>query len=165
MGRFFSSIRGGEKFDFIIVDIGTNDLCGNVCGADLARDLVSRASDVILHTRTLQHISFNLVVKRLYCRQRSVDEFDFERASFNNELKYLCRNHPQLSYFNCRLDDDAIALWSGDGIHPTSCIGKEKYVAAVRHQIFLIAKLLRKRRLKSVRWSCCPLSLSFPILS
>ena len=150
VSKFFSSIHGGVNFDFIIIDIGTNDLCSNVSGADLARDLVSRASDVLLHTLTLKHISFNLVVKRLKCRQRSVDAFDLERVAFNNELKYLCQTHHQLSYFDSKLYDDEIALWSGDGIHPTTYFGKKKYVAAVRKQIFLIAKLLRTRKLKPV---------------
>ena len=44
MVKFFCSIRGADEFDFIVIDIGTNDLCGNVDGRSLAQ-MVSLARD------------------------------------------------------------------------------------------------------------------------
>ena len=53
MVKFFSSIRRGDKFDFMIIDIGTNDLCCDIDGKSLAKMMFSLAEDLLLHTTVL----------------------------------------------------------------------------------------------------------------
>lgn len=143
MVDFFSTIRGGERFDFIIIDIGTNDICGMVGGKSLAQNIFSCARDLLLHTPYLKHISFNLIRKRLRSlRQRTVYEFEVERLAFNDEIKILCSTSQCITYIKSHLGDD-IDQWSIDGIHPSKEFGMSIYVKDIRNQIFFIARRLR----------------------
>ena len=142
MVDFFLSIQGRNNFDFLIIDIGTNDLCGDIDGKSLAQDIISRAWDLLSITPTLKHISFILIVKRLKCRGKTVHEFDLEKDAFNNEIMSLCSGHSCFSFLKLRLDDDQINIWSYDGIHPSTEVGKKRYIMGVRNQAYRIVKKL-----------------------
>lgn len=143
LANFFDSVRYSKDIDFMIIDIGTNDLCDMIDGKTLAQELIDRAKNLLLHHQSLKQIHFNLIVRRDRCRQLSRDQFESKRVAFNDELKASVSNITNIFWFQTSLLDNDIRKWSSDGIHPNTQFGMETYTNNVRHRVSLIVEHMR----------------------
>lgn len=134
-----------SRMDFLIVDMGTNDLCGlDADGVTLARHYMSCAAELIRRT-SVRRVVFALVTPRARTHKRNPRDFDRERNRFNSEIINKSRTMNGVRYFvHGGLMTSEARSWAKDGIHPTTTkYGSNEYYYSIKNVVLQTAKDLR----------------------
>jgi lysophospholipase L1-like esterase len=134
----FSIVNSYYRSNLLIVDVGSNDLCGHsVKPKEIACELLNIA-ERILHTSNVKFINFVQVAPRTSgLRYSNVDQFELDRVQFNTELAALVMLNVNVSFSKMQgLNLENINEWSNDGIHPSTKYGFHLYSQVMRRAVF-----------------------------
>ena len=125
------------KPDFVILDLGTNDLAAGAHPFDVAAKLNSVADR--LHTQ--YHVRTVLICSILYRKShlRNLTREQFTQAAFdtNNFLKKSTEASPRTIYHVHKgFWTTPISQWSRDGVHPNTSHGRTNYKKSIRCAVF-----------------------------
>jgi hypothetical protein len=133
--------------DFIVLDLGSNDLASGTPPLDLAVRIVDIAKFLVEHYH-VRHVAICSLVNRTAGLSISEHEFQARAFSCNKYLMDLCEDEPRVHYFVHKgFWQYPVDQWSDDGIHPRTRTGRKKYMASIRKAVF---KTLEKFTLPSV---------------
>lgn len=139
------SLLRRAKPDFVIIDLGTNDLACNIPPFEIATKLFQLATDLI----TQYHVTA-VVICSIINRERhiSMTPPEFATAAFqlNNYLKHLAETEPRVMYHPHKgFWDSPVTTWSRDGIHPNATLGRKRYVKSIRKAVFAALQSFTQR--------------------
>ena len=125
--------------DILILDLGTNDLCGTFDGETLANKVSTYLDDYMRDFHRMKSVYIFEIVERERTRNVSKAKFDFERKVYNSKIQEIASSNPKITF--CKhvgLND--MKKWSNDGIHPDTRFGTNQYMNNVRNVILKATK-------------------------
>ena len=131
--------------NILILDLGTNDLCGSFDGATLAEKVTQYLEEYIERYPNLKLIYIFEIVERLRTRNISKKEFDYERFIYNKKMSELA-SRSSIIYFRKQEGLTCIKQWSNDGIHPNTAYGSNQYMMNIRRTIMEGVRRMNKVR-------------------
>ena len=131
--------------DILILDLGTNDLCGSFDGATLAEKVTQYLEEYIERYPNLKLIYIFEIVERLRTRNISKKEFDYERFVYNRKMSELA-SCSSIIHFRKQEGLTRINQWSNDGIHPNTAYGSNQYMMNIRRTIMDGVRRMNKVR-------------------
>ena len=132
--------------DFVILDLGSNDLASGIPPFQVATKLLELA-DIL---RSRYHVNTVIIASVLHreTHLRHITPAQFSTAAYqtNNYLKNFADTHPHVFYhlhkgFWAHPSD----TWSRDGVHPNTQAGRKKYVKSVRKAVFAALQTFTSR--------------------
>ena len=119
--------------DFVIIDIGTNDLAAGVQPLSVAVKVVDFANDLLHRISSVKHVRICSAILRDRVDISESELFKQKIFSFNNYLLNLCAvsYHVHKGFWT-----NSISEWSRDGIHPNNSVGRKNYKQSVRIAVF-----------------------------
>lgn len=133
------------SYDFLIIDIGSNDLAN--CQSPLSTAFkVTEFADKIIKNTSIKHIALCSVLCRGSRIPVTFDKFSKLVSQYNQILKTLCEAENYLTYHTHRgFWDQPIETWSRDRVHVNSAEGRRKYAASLRRAIYGVLSHINKR--------------------
>ena len=123
-----------KSTDILMLDIGTNDLCGSLNGEALASKVLHYVDEYVRCHPNLKLVYIFEIIERCRTRDVSKEHFDFERAIYNRKIDEAASKSPLISFCRHRGLDN-IKEWSNDGIHPNTYIGMKQYKMNISNAI------------------------------
>jgi len=122
--------------DFVIIDVGTNDLAAGATPLSVASTLFEVCTSLILHHAVL-HVTLCSALYRDSNIHTTPQLFKHNVNLFNTILSDLCFVDPQIDYHTHRgFWASPIEEWSRDGIHPNTSVGRQKYKTSIRSAVY-----------------------------
>ena len=131
--------------DMILIDIGSNDLA-NLTDQDhnsalnFAHQVLEFAESLPAHL-----IIINAILPRSESITCSPETFRYNASHYNRIVSTFCATSPHIKFnkmwgFNFHYDNDTeqtrpVSLWSLDGIHCDTQIGRKQYRSRIRHAL------------------------------
>ena len=147
LSEFYKNERNFVNEDFIIVDIGTEDLIQEESGSKLAETIVNLSLAFLKDTRArVKLVVLSLMVRRTHkLGIHTEDSFERERKNFNDSIKSITSD---IEMFRCMrmegVESVDHCVFSSDGVHLDTEYGKAKYMASIRTAIFNSVGWLKK---------------------
>ena len=120
--------------DILILDLGTNDLCGSLDGKTLATKVCAYIEDYLRKFPNLQRVFIFEIVERDRTRNVPKGKFDYERGIYNRKIQDAANFNSKI-YFCKHTGLSDIKKWSNDGIHPNTRFGTTQYLKNVKNTI------------------------------
>lgn len=138
---------GDTKPNFLIINLGTNDLATGVSPLDAAVKLVDLAKELLNDYKSIKHISLCSAIDREGKLQVNNETFASLIYNFNGYLKNLCDVEPHIDYhIHKGFWAEPITLWSRDGIHPNNAQGRSKYKKSLRRAVFIAITRVKAKK-------------------
>ena len=125
------------KPDFVILDLGTNDIALGAAPFDVASKIISLAET--LRTRYfVNHIMVcSLIERNRHLFAMSPQQFSTAAYEVNNYLKHFAHADPHITYHGHKgFWSQDISFWSRDGVHPNSTTGRDCYKKSIGRAVF-----------------------------
>ena len=121
--------------DYIILDIGTNDLVNGISGEELAAQVFSFCQYFQEDNSNLKKIYVLDIVDRVKTRAVSRREFTRQKDKYNEKIRQISRSYSFIEAVDQDLHSMDITKWSRDGIHADTALGKNTYLLTIKSLI------------------------------
>ena len=134
------------KPDFVILDLGSNDLASDIPPFQVATKLVELAHTLRSRYHVNTVIISSILNRQAHLKHITPEQFATAAYQTNNYVKNFLDSHPQLTYhvhkgFWAHSSD----IWSRDGVHPNTQAGRQKYVKSIRKAVFTALQTFTSR--------------------
>ena len=140
----------------IILNYDTNDLSAGVAPLEVVIALVELANITLSEVPSLKHVTpCSAFLWKSYI-VNTVQDTREKMFQFNNFLKHLCEvNIPYHVHRGFWLDP--VDVWSRNGIHPNTSLGRKKYKASLRSAVFKSVEQINDYNLLFAYYCLCNL--------
>lgn len=122
--------------DFVILDLGTNDLALGKSPLEVAVELLDIAKILIANYR-VKHVTLCSIINRASRLSITTEQFATAAYLCNKYLMDLCEVEARVHFHMHKgFWSSSPNEWSRDGIHPNNPIGRKKYRASLRKAVF-----------------------------
>lgn len=127
---------GSIQPDFVILQFGANDLADRIHPFLVAERIVALAKLIQKEHPKIKNIFINSELNRSARIKIPQHKFHYGLATYNDILNSWTNNFPNIHY-HCliQLVDTPICIWSHDGMHPNTRIGRSLYTSVLRQAI------------------------------
>lgn len=141
---FFSSIKVITP-DFVILELGCNDLDSNVLPLSVSSKLVDFAKKLLDHNLTKHVLIYSVLPREKSRYYLSNEKLKTVIDSHNRYLYHFCLVEPNITYFKHKgFNNFGLPReFTTDGIHPICCKGST-YWRSVRRSLFLAVSTLHQ---------------------
>ena len=119
--------------DFLILDVGTNDLVNKITGDKLATIILEFCKYFKEINSNLRKIYVLEIVDRVKTRAVSRNEFRREKDFYNERIGEIAGRNDFIKVVKQDLSLLDIRDWSRDGIHPDTKLGKTTYKKTIKN--------------------------------
>jgi hypothetical protein len=137
------------KPDFVIINCGTNDMAKGIPPLNVAMELFETAQKLLLESEIKHVILCSAIYRSKGLHFHSETEFCSVVDIFNQVLSDMCGEEKHITYHTHRgfwRTETGTSLptnvWSNDGIHPNTVVGRKKYKRSIRDAVFNVLKYL-----------------------
>lgn len=126
------------KPDFVILDLGTNDLANGTSPFTVAAQLTDLADKLRSRYHVSQVMICSVINRTSHLRTMTPQQFASAAYQCNGYLRDLADISPHTTYHVHKgfwMDPDQ--NWSTDGLHPNTPAGRAKYIKSIRRAVFL----------------------------
>jgi len=120
--------------DFVILDIGTNDISNRKLPREVCEKLLDVAKTILLQP-TVKRIVICSILKRK-STSRANCSLERKTRELNSLLKTKCKNEPHIKFHIHTGFTRPIETWSFDGTHPNRPLGRKLYKRSIRFAAF-----------------------------
>ena len=122
--------------DYLILDVGTNDLVNKISGEELAAHVYDFCKYFKKINSNLKKIYILEVIDReKTIRVVSRREFREQRDDYNEKIRKIAARNNFIEVVNQALYSIDINKWSRDGIHADTALGKSTYLLTIKNVI------------------------------
>lgn len=134
--KILSMIHDHDKYNFILIDLGSNDLAQGIKPLNVAYQL-SILGEKLVQQKTAPHVVFFQIIPRIGPWSSEIAHLFNKDAILTNQiLRTFCDVDRTLSLHSHRgVWQNPITEWSMDGIHLNSQLGRNIYTASLKRAI------------------------------
>ena len=126
---FITSIKPNA----VVLEMGSNDLCGPRELEDIATDLVARCVDILANHDEVQALIWCHVIRRnkLYSDHKDKSQYNKDVPTFNRLVVEKIKPIARLHHWKHQGFQIPSFYLLGDGVHPNTEAGMERYIQSI----------------------------------
>lgn len=119
--------------EVVLIEIGTNDICGYGVPESLARKLMSKIDSMLAARPYIYYVVWCQIIPRLEyeSNHKNLAQYNIDVGRFNKEMIRLAATRSRVfTWRHSALESPTRALLS-DGIHPDTTVGFSRYLSSI----------------------------------